>query len=54
MLTEIRENGVPEGSVEILKLDFASFSSIRKFVNEIIERNIPVQILINAGEFPID
>jgi len=49
LILEVREEGISTGTVEMMTLDFASLSSVRKFADEIIERNIQVQMLINAG-----
>ena len=49
IVIKIREEGIGSGSVEMLTLDFSSLSSVRKFAQEVLERNIPIQIVINAA-----
>lgn len=44
------ETGIPEGTVTWISLDMSSMDSVKVFAEKVIEKNIPISILINNGK----
>lgn len=42
----LSNSNIHNGKIELMKLDLTSFNSVREFANEIIKRNIHIDILI--------
>jgi len=44
---KLRRDGVTTGQPGVLELDLTSLESVRKFANEILNRNVPIHVLVN-------
>lgn len=47
---KLYEAGIPENTVMWVALDMSSMDSVKAFAGKIVEKNIPISILINNGE----
>lgn len=47
----VDEAGLPRGSVEWINLDMSSMDSVRSFAQTILDKNVPISLLINNGKF---
>ncbi len=50
LIDKIRKEGIQSGSAEVLELDLNSFTSVRAFAQNLIDRSIPINILVNNGK----
>ena len=48
-LSKCRESGLKGGSYECLELDLMALKSVQKFANAILEKNLPIHVLVNNG-----
>ena len=48
-LSKCRESGLKGGSYECLELDLMALKSVRKFAKAILEKNLPIHVLVNNG-----
>lgn len=49
LIDKLRKEGIQSGSAEVLRLDLESFSSVKEFAQNLLNRNIPINILVNNG-----
>lgn len=42
-------NGVPTDAVEWISLDMSSLESIKSFAQAVLDKNVPISLLINNG-----
>lgn len=45
----VEQAGFPTGSVEWINLDMSSMESVRAFGQAILDKNVPISLLINNG-----
>lgn len=50
MVDGIRQQGIQTGSAEVLSLDLNSLTSVRQFSQILLDRNLPINLLINNGK----
>ena len=48
----VEKEGLPTGSVEWINLDMSSMDSVRAFGQAILDKNVPISLLINNGLTP--
>lgn len=49
LLKSVDKAGFPNGSVEWIHLDMSSLDSVRSFAQAILDKNVPISLLINNG-----
>lgn len=49
LLSSVEKAGLPSGSVEWIYLDVSSMDSVRSFAQTILDKNVPISLLINNG-----
>ena len=54
LLKEVEKVGLPAGSVEWINLDMSSMDSVRSFAQTILNKNVPISVLINNGMISIN
>lgn len=47
LLSSVEKAGLPSGSVEWIYLDMSSMDSVRSFAQAILDKNVPISLLIN-------
>jgi short-subunit dehydrogenase len=49
-LSKCREEGLRNGTFEVLEVDLMTLESVRKFADVILKKNIPIHVLVNNGK----
>ena len=48
-LSKCRESGLTGGTYECVELDLMSLQSVRKFADVIVNKDVPIHVLVNNG-----
>lgn len=49
LFDKLEEAGLPTDSVEWINLDLSSLDSVRDFAKIVLDKNVPISLLINNG-----